>query len=211
MVNVLCQIRKYSAKYNFRVENAKGEDKDQILRFLDQEQKVQLFGYTKNEWPRRQQIWSHAEIERFIVVRDPAGKIVACTLPWSPAPAKKIIVQRLPFVFKLVRSWKKILPFLNIPGPNQELKTIYLTHLCVCSQLPIEKGRECLALLLNLIWKRFPRNSFHCITYADFSDHALAPKELFFLQQKIPMKFLSLSAKKDKTVKGNPAFEIALV
>lgn len=217
MVNILAKGLPLPSSKNYFVEPADAESLSELLHFIDHEHKKKIFPYLFKdfEWQRRQKKWPKADLERFLVVRDRHNKIVATTLPWSPSPAKGIIVRSLPSYLNFFRKVQAIFPSLHIPRLNEELKVIYLTHLEVDASLSKESARECFSVLLDYIWRMQSRKSFHTISFIDFSQRSIAPQSRYFYQQKIPMGVYQVSYNSRDVYTPLklkvPAIEIALV
>jgi hypothetical protein len=135
MVNVYARYWKRLSSASM-VSFATVADEEVLREFLDQCERRKLFGRVfdrsqSDEWIRRLRLWPGFRIENFLLLRDAAGQILACTLPWSPsaAGAKSMRVLKAPTYLKRTFEILKHLGF-NFPVVGQELRTTYLTHLC---------------------------------------------------------------------------------
>ena len=107
------------------------EDEKKVIEFLDFQHRQKIFGFRfqDGEWERRKRTWPGFSIENFMIAETAAGKIIGCCAPWTASDVKANIIEKYPFVFRLMTLFK------NIPRFGEKLKTTYLTHLEIDSTL----------------------------------------------------------------------------
>ncbi|MFK7825755.1 MAG: hypothetical protein AB8G05_16500 [Oligoflexales bacterium] len=215
MVNIVSPLKRVKYKSGYKVEFGSIKTGEEILDFMDRCQSQQQFGFSaRDEWKHRQIHWPSCTIDRFIVLRY-LDKIVGVTLPWSPYPAKSILVKKIPKSLGILRKIQKIFPSMNIPKEGDFFKSIYLTHLNICNSLKENQSRYIMTLLIDHVWKNSLYEGIHTVSFADFTKRSLAPSSLYFIQNKIPMRLCYMGFHSHKSPVFNvgrvSALEIAMV
>ncbi|MEQ1877239.1 MAG: hypothetical protein ABL958_11370, partial [Bdellovibrionia bacterium] len=129
-----------STKNAWGVRRAEPLDLEQLTAFLAREARLRQFGPAfTSELPRRLSEWNAFSLGSFFIHENAEGQIDGCVAPWSPAPAKKIIVEEIPPSMRAFRAAMGLFG-RGVPGPGEELEISYLTHFQISSSMD-EGGR----------------------------------------------------------------------
>jgi hypothetical protein len=153
------------------VSQADKNDLQQVMEFLDRQNKVKAFGYVfsgkDNELERRLRVWDDFSISSFYVAKNELGKIIGCTALWDPSKGRRIIVDKYPAYLEFLGKG------LNLFGKKSlkrgcELKIIYLTHREIEHGLTPEDKNIVLNKLLDAVYESKIHREYHSIAFADY-------------------------------------------
>lgn len=171
MVNILMKLPLLGSKIRKDIEIAPGDlnQKKEIEDFLNKTHAHKSFGFCFNEFHNeldyRLKHWDHFNMNDFLVVRR-EGKIVAVTALWSPSPAKKIVVEKIPSTQKYLLTALSL--FTKVPKENQELKVLYLTFLTISPDLDQTEREEVFHDLVAHIFEAKLCQDYHMLAYTEF-------------------------------------------
>lgn len=179
--------------------------------FLDSSEKEKDFGSIFDGgdgdcWQYRQQFWHGYSIEKFLLIKNSEGQILACTLPWDPGFAKRMTVLKAPKALVVFFKLIKIFGF-NMPAVGDSLRTIYLTHLNVSSEL---SQAEVATAFLQSVFQTY--KDAHMVSFADHDGFSKKMKSM--ISQRISVMLYSVSLSKDTINQASSekiGFEMGLV
>lgn len=148
-----------------QVERAQQSIEKELRSFLAEAESKKIFGYpydssNDDTWDFQKNSWPDFKIENFLVIRK-GGKIVACTLPWNPGFAKRMKVQKVSGVLKIVLSLARFFG-ISLPAVGESIETIYLTHLCIDDA---QDQKKLISEFLSFVRSSYPQ--VHMISFAD--------------------------------------------
>jgi hypothetical protein len=153
------------------VSKADESDLQQIMEFLDRQNKVKAFGYVfsgkDNELERRFKAWDDFSISSFYIAKNERGEIIGCTALWDPSKGRRIIVDKYPAYLEMLGKG------VNLFGKKTlkrgcELKIIYLTHREIDYSLAPDHKILVLNKLLDAIYESKIHREYHSIAFADY-------------------------------------------
>ncbi|QDK38633.1 hypothetical protein [Bdellovibrio sp. NC01] len=208
MVNVYGRLPWYRSSKLAAVA-AQPEDLPVLKKFLQMNETRKLFGAIFDDsaddcWNYRSSAWQGFALEKFLLIKNQAGQIVACTLPWSPGFAKRMTVVKAPVV---LRALFKTLRFcgLNMPGVGDNLETIYLTHLNIHESVDASEAVKAFA---EYTFKS--EKAAHMISFSD--EWGLQNKIKGWVEQRVPVLLFAVSTDKKRVSDGSSvSFEMGLV
>ncbi|HJK89359.1 MAG TPA: hypothetical protein RMH85_31135 [Polyangiaceae bacterium LLY-WYZ-15_(1-7)] len=200
----------------YRVTRARAEDMDEVLAFLQRDQRGRPFGYVLDEgrFERRLRDWPRFGAESFYLARDGQGRLAGVTATWDAFDVKRYRVRAYRGAMKRIRrAWDLAAPLLGgtkLPAPGELLRYAYLTHLCVPSEDP-----AVLAALLDAAYADL-RGTGLCflMLYLEREDPLRAALR-GYLTSAMPATFYVVCAPDSRFAEvdlgaGRPGFEMAL-
>ncbi|MFZ4713378.1 MAG: hypothetical protein ACOYL6_06690 [Bacteriovoracaceae bacterium] len=204
MINVFAVWKNYKHSYNIRKAGA--SDIPVILAFYQNDKRDFAFDFNL-ELKRRLQSWSNFQIENILLVFD-QDKLVGATMLWSPSPAKKIILTRLPLWLKSIL--KVISYFHPLPHEKEELKCLYMNGLLVS-----ESYETVLRAMIDYIFTHKLMTAYHALSFCSFPVENEFKQNVNLKQGLIatttPLLFYTVQTTNKKNYKAPPAFEMGLV
>lgn len=164
-VNVMGRLPIWQ-KSPLHCECADDSDHEALLDFLTSNPQEAQFVWSREEALRKLKLLNKS-LSDFLIIRNQAGEITACTLPVSDQAYRKMIVKNLSLPTKV---FGKLLPLFGRPLIKDEepLNTAYLGFLKIKSQAPMEKCKaiQCfLQHLFDMQKKMKLRDRFHSVTF----------------------------------------------
>jgi hypothetical protein len=147
-----------------------------LLRFLQMCNAKKSFGYVyPQELEFRQKKWPGFSQYPFLAVKNSAGKILACALPWRGSHSRKAVIEKMPARLKFAAH---LLPFIQGKRIREqdELNSLYLTHLEFDPELTESQRGSALEMILNFIFARGIFSNQHVLHFIEpeaqpFLDH----------------------------------------
>lgn len=239
MVNLLSKFPWPSDSYSkFICRRATEEDRDVLWKFLSEQNKKTLFGFTDDEWNRRLKTWPDFDVTRFWICKKrrhlnsanferahskQENPILGCFATWSPTPHKRILVEKLSLPTQLFFS---TLRGLGAPKVKlgQVLPVTYLTHLYTLDSLSSEDRSSVFSALLHEYVQSDPHAKDSLISFCNFKNQPLLERFFPWITQKVPItlyqvipNFKDISnehldlSRHPELMNVTPGFEIALV
>lgn len=209
MVNVYGRMP-WCRRSRLIAERATRQDLETLKSFLNAAEQRKNFGtiFDNSEddcWPLREKSWEGFSIENFLVIRNTQRQIVACTLPWNPGFAKRMVVVKAPFLLR--KAFQVLRLFgLNMPDVGDSLNTIYLTHLNFNNAL--DQGQVVKAFVEEVF------NSNKTVHMVSFVDECRFSKKIIgWIQQRFSVQLFSVSVNRTKKMVSHDkiSFEMGLV
>lgn len=212
-------------KNTFKVQKALPKDKQALLHFLNQCNKKKLLGYPFGEKVLEQELelnfrtrqWPDLSLQSFLIVKNKAKDIIACTAPLSNNQDRSIWVKKLSSVHKTLHKSIKIFKKTEIKE-NQELKILYLTSLEFCPSLTEKDQENIFISFLNYIYSTNIMESHHLLQFLVWNNQNFAKKLLLksYIHQNILGYFCRVSHKDEalktellkKTTQSQIGFEL---
>lgn len=211
MINVFAQKPwgKKNLHKSWSLSRASLQDQKELVEFLDCAQKKKIFGYSfsESEWNHRQNHWKGWSLSSFIIIRN-QGQIIACCLPWSPTPVKRMQVQYLNSWLKIILRVGRSLK-LNLPREQQPIETLYLTHLTFADSLAKVEQQQVVQKFINFISEENPQHNM--ISYPDFEKSSPSFESFFAQSTGISLYEVSLSPEPSYQFPQSVGFEMAMV
>ncbi len=196
------------------IARASASDLAELEAFLLAQNTNRAFGLARGELARRLRAWPGLEPRSFLLARA-GGKIVGCFGAWSPSPAKRIVVEKMP---ARLRALARAVALTGRPAPvpGRELKIAYLTMLEIARERTLDERRRIFRLLLDAGYREGAFIGSHLVAFADFESSTLRPALAGYLTQTTPMtlfRVLAAGRPAEPAALGElpPAFEMALV
>ena len=216
--NLLSPNHLLKSKYKTRF--ASNEDKEAIKTFFKNENQKIPFGFqmsdSYSEIHYRLENWTDFDISNFILCFDDKENLVGMTGLWTHSPVKKIILDSLPSSYKIL--FEALRPFTKMPKETEELKALYLTHLCINISLPESARAAIFKGILNCLYKTKLVDDYHCISFCDFDNVSLLKGAKGYVYTKTPMSLFQVLHKdflEDNLTNPEqlpaPGFEMSLV
>lgn len=163
--------------------------------------------YSELQW--RLAHWPGLKASDGIVLEDQRGIALSAAL-WSPAPTKRIIVQRLPPAQKkLVRLLGGLVP---MPREGEELRCLYLTTLDRRPGLSAQDWQQGILQLVKIGLRVAHQRGFHCLSIAEFPQHRLSFWPFVALKTNLELYFVDPSTNPcSEFSREVPGFEMGLV
>jgi hypothetical protein len=166
-----------SKPHRYRVSFARQSDKENIMKFLSEQNQKKFLGefFTEDgrsemgEWQRRELSWHDLAISAFLLVKNHGGEIVGLCCPWSPEKGRKIVLERVPLAYRSLRPFLKLWDRKPLVV-GQPLRMLYLTHLEVDDDLNLIEKREVFSALLNFVFDNKIHRPYHFVTFCHFYD-----------------------------------------
>ena len=130
-------------KTPYVVTRGTAKDVDELLAFLEADQRTRPFGDVLHEgrFTRRLERWPGFSPESFYLARSARGTLVGCFAPWDAHAVKRYRVLSYRGSMKGVKLGygllSKVLGSTPLPDPGELLRYLYATHLCVPSHDPL--------------------------------------------------------------------------
>lgn len=130
-------------KTPYVVTRGTAKDVDELLAFLETDQRTRPFGDVLHEgrFTRRLERWPGFSPESFYLARSARGTLVGCFAPWDAEAVKRYRVLGYRGSMKGVKLGygllSKVLGSTPLPDPGELLRYLYATHLCVPSHDPL--------------------------------------------------------------------------
>jgi hypothetical protein len=130
-------------KTPYVVSRGTASDVDELLAFLEADQRTRPFGDVLHEgrFARRLVRWPGFSPESFYLARSARGTLVGCFAPWDAHAVKRYRVLGYQGSMKGVKLGygllSKVLGSSPLPDPGELLRYVYATHLCVPSHDPL--------------------------------------------------------------------------
>lgn len=169
----------FSKKANFKITVSKAEEGDleQIMAFLDRQNKEKAFGYVfsgkDNELERRFKAWDDFSISSFYIAKNSRGEIVGCTAIWDPSKGRRIIVDKYPLYLELMGKGLQLFGKKAL-ARGSELKILYLTHKEIGHSLTKPEKVYIFNKLLDGIYESGIHREYHAIAFADYFKESMA-------------------------------------
>lgn len=216
MINLLAQ-KVWTSKVSlpFEVSALRPDEIDVVRELLDQDHQKKLFGYPfegdLSEWDRRQRAWVGWNSENFLVIRE-GGEIKAVCLPWSPTAVKRMVVRNAPLSMKWALQGLQFAG-VEVPQPNQEIETLYLTHMGFATGVDIDQRKQMVQAFVHFIFRNRKRYKFHMLALADtWCELSWPLSKSYFLQKtKVNLFEVSTSPLMRFQVGQDLGFEMCLV
>ena len=213
MVNVV-RRKPWSRVTPSRTRRAGPRDFDRLSEFLDRESRRRQFGPGFiSELPRRLAEWHGLNLSSFLIHENASGEIDACVAPWSPAPAKRIIVEEMP---PSIRAFRAAMGLFGrrVPGPGEELEISYLTHFQISRDLDAQARGAIFEELVASAYQERPG----ILGYCDFENDSFLDRLSSYFVQSVPMTLYQVIHASEAPELGltaspgfAPGFEMALV
>ena len=204
-----------------RARRAEKGDRVRLLAFLDRNAKLRPYGFPAEiEMARRERTWPEFSIESFWLTENRDGEILCAFAPWSPSPAKRIIIDRLPSGSAFTLWLAKLFGFYT-PRLQEELQITTLTWLETEARLSLADKQSVFRFTLDSFFcSSTPGYRFNAqnsmIAFCDFDQEPLIGGLSGYITQQIPMTLYEVTADQAKTQAQTErlrpsGFEIALV
>ncbi len=208
MVNVYGMLPWYQSS-KLSVVNAAAGDFGNLKKFLNICEKRKLFGSIFDEsdddcWRSRSLTWDNFSLGNFLLIKNSSGQILACTLPWNPGFAKRMIVKKAPFVVRKTFALLRRLG-MKMPDVGETLETIYLTHLNIHESID---PADAVKAFCERVFK--DSKMVHMVSFPDNKQFSSGIKG--WIKQRFTVLLFSVSADGKKMSNGSPvSFEMGLV
>lgn len=169
MINILSKPFLLKTKTRFRVRYVEKNEEEKLISFIEECEKEKTLGFDfvsnqKELWEYRKAHFPGFGVNQFLVVESATGDWIATTLPSSPDPIKRMVLQK---ISRTVRIFFSTLRFLGIPLPQEgeSIKTLYLTH------FNILKGNDPKKVIDSIIYclqDNKISSNYHMISFADW-------------------------------------------
>ncbi|MCA9614551.1 MAG: hypothetical protein H6721_32070 [Sandaracinus sp.] len=142
ITNVLLAHPRRPRKTPYVVTRAKASEMEEVLAFLEADQRTRPFGDVlfEGRFARRLTKWPGFSPESFYLARSERGTLVGCFAPWDAHAVKRYRVLDYRGSMKAVKAGygalSKVLGSTPLPEPGELLRYAYATHLCVPSHDP---------------------------------------------------------------------------
>ncbi len=176
------------------VTRATEADLDALVAFLDRRHRQRVFGYdfSGDLLARRLATWPGFRLSDFHLVRDRAGRIVACAAPWDTGAFKRTRVLGYHGGVRWQRlAWDlgaRVAGFQPLPRPGDCFRFAFLTHLEIEGDDPALLRDLLLGLYATLRERRL-----HFMSAMIPRGSALAPAFRGLFVQRTPMTLLSVT------------------
>jgi hypothetical protein len=147
-----------------------------LLQFLQTCNAEKSFGYVyPQELEFRQKRWPGFSQYPFLLVKNPAGKILACALPWKGSASRKAVIEKMPTRLKFAASLLPLIQGKTI-RERDELNSLYLTHLEFDPKLTNAQRGSALEMILDSIFSQGIFSNQHVLHFIEqeaqpFLDH----------------------------------------
>jgi len=197
------------------------KDRDELEAFLDAMGRTRPWGFVgKEELEHRLRAWPNFSIHSFWICRAKSGgRVLGAFAPWSPAPAKRILVDRFPRGTGPLLQIARALG-VPVPRPGGELRLNYLTWLELDPSLPLTQRQSMLREGLRSYEESIRGDSSRSlVAFCDFDQEPLACGLRGYLMQETPMTLYAVSGSHQSeppcppgiSKLRPPGFEMALV
>ncbi|OFZ26806.1 MAG: hypothetical protein A2381_06605 [Bdellovibrionales bacterium RIFOXYB1_FULL_37_110] len=208
---------------HFTLSKAQNSDQVALQHFLHLQNKKKFWGEYFNEadsdeWKRRTHSWDEYNINDFFIAKDNLGKIVFCTLPWSAHNSRKLVVDQISLLYRILGKIFKIIgkKELKLHSP---LNNYYLTHFEMSHDLSLDQKREIFTIFLNELYKTKFQRHYHSIIFCDYYDQAIDEvlkdymciKTAAIIYQILPKNDQSRKIENIHNLKKQMTFEAAIV
>jgi hypothetical protein len=169
------RLRRPARTRGYRLESLDPANLDELARFLATASAGLDLGYRyPQELHFRLRAWPGFSLDRFLVARDPAGRIVAALAPWSPGEARRLIVDRLPPSLRVLFRLLGILG-LHTVRESEELNICYLTHQAFDPELDSDQRGRLFRAMVDELFARGVFMPYHAVTFVDRPEAPLRP------------------------------------
>lgn len=200
----------------WRVFTPAPEDMPRVFAFFDMQNGRKAFGFAPGEWQRRLEHWQGFGPDNFVVCAV-GDRLCGVFATWTPYPAKRIVVTRLPrLAHWLCRGLRRC--GLDAPCSGQPLQVLYLTALHIDETLPDARRATIFGAMLDFLWQRGDTRSAQVLAFCDFVQRPLAAALTGYLTHTTPLCLYQVrhtDAAIDTAISTSgmfpPGFEMALV
>ena len=211
MVNVIGRL--FKTKSKIKTVRATQTDEIELKSFIARSEAAKMFGaaYSENdksgdEWNFKTSNWPNFSIEQFLIQRNPAAEIIACTLPFNPGFAKRMRLLEIPFFLKKISDLGSLLK-IKTPKVGEAFETVYLTHLEI-NESKIS-FKESVSSFLNFLFDENPSDAQYSFAAAPGKFGGFTP----FIKFSTMISLFCISLPEEPVVTKNAAlsFEMGLV
>lgn len=171
MINILSKPLFNTNKLNIKIRRAAAGEENRVRDFIIkcETEKTLGFDFETNNfelWQQRKTNFPDFDLTNFLIAENTNGDLLAVTLPSSPSRIKRMIIKDLSWALKMFINTLKVFG-VNAPKENQELKTLYLTHLNIARAID---SKAVLTQFLNFLHNDSVSKTYHMISFANWSN-----------------------------------------
>ena len=203
-------------KTKYTISRGTKESMDEVLAFLQDDQKTRPFGYIldEGEFEKRITKWPRFGPEQFYLARNSNGKLAGVVATWDAVDAKRYRVLEYRGSMKKIKrvynTAAKLAGGTPLPQPGELLRYVYLTHLCIPNEDP-----NVFAALLDEIYGELRGTGMCSITAYLEKDDPLKPALRGYLTSGIDATLFSVCPPQSRFASmdlsySRPGFEMAL-
>lgn len=104
--------------------------------------------------------------QKYLVIRDSNGKIIACTIPTSNQNMRRIVIHKMNFRYKVLTCLTPLIRGKRLKT-GQGLKILYLSDLCFLETLNDQEKSNIVTSFIKYIYKNKLNETYHLITFND--------------------------------------------
>lgn len=199
-----------SAPSQYQVEILAASDFSELRNFLNTSERKKQFGSvfdgsSEDVLKFREKNWTDVNFEKFLVIKNAQGNIVASCLLWNPQKLKRMSISRMGSLFEDVIKLANTIG-LSLPTTGKSLETVYMTHLNVDKSI---NPAGAISSFLNQALKQYPKA--HMISFAD--DFGILSELDDYIKQSTTVLLYEVSTNKKPSFTDQEAisFEMSLV